>query len=244
MTSFREKPQLADRGADLTAGATSPASSALPRVRMDLARRKQLRLSTEASTSLYVVDSGCLTMDVVLSSERRQVLLILYPGEIVSREILPPLEQVVLTAMLPSVVSRLQAPTAADARAAEGYPPGYLSTIARLSARSSLHALMIGRLTGEERLTSLLIEMALFLGSRTAGGYILELPLTREDMADYLALNPDTLSRMLSRLKSRDLISLPTRNRVIIKDFAALAATTPLADAFRSLHAQAVVGKA
>lgn len=203
---------------------------------MDLARRRQIGLGLETQSSIYVVESGCLTLDVVLPDDRRQILLILYPGEMISREMVPGFQHACLTAMVPSVVSRVTiADAAGGAMHDEELSSAYASSIGRLMARSSLHALMIGRLTGEERLVSLLIEMALLSGSQTAGGYTFELPLTRDDMADYLALNPDTLSRMISKLKSRHLISLPTRHRAIIKDFDAMAAATPLADALRRL---------
>ncbi len=235
MMPTRLKSQAPAGAGEAGAGQFAPRN--LPRVRIDLGRRKQISLGASAPGCVYVVESGCLTLDVVLSDERRQVLLILYPGEMVSREVVPPLHQACLTAILPSVVSRMHLYNPVD-RPVSGdqTPDGYACAIARLMARCSLHAVMIGRLTGEERLAALLVEMALFLGTATAGGYTFELPLTRDDMADYLALNPDTLSRMISRLKARHLISLPTRHRVIIKDFAALLAATPLAEALQRLH--------
>ena len=236
MMPNRLKSQAVGRMSEAASGQPIPRDPM--RVRMDLARRKQIGLRANAPAYLYVLESGCLTVDVVLPDERRQVLLILYPGEMVSQEVVPPLHQACLTAILPSVVSRMYLP-----EAAAGHVPGdqtlhdYAVANARLMARSSLHAMMIGRLTGEERLAALLIEMALFMGTQTVGGYTFELPLTRDDMADYLALNPDTLSRMISRLKVRQLISMPSRHRVIIKDFSALAAATPLAEALQLLHA-------
>jgi CRP/FNR family transcriptional regulator len=240
MTASRSKSHtLANAG---EAGASLISTRTACGTRIDLGRRKQLAFIADAPDWIYVLERGCVTLDSVLPDDRRQVLLILYPGEMISRDAAPPMRRIVLTAMLPSVLTRLPAAreSAGDGIAtnvATGSASGPSRAIAKLLARASLHTLMIGRLSGEERLSSLLIEIALYLGTPVAGGYTVELPLKRDDMADYLALNPDTLSRMLSRLKSRNLISLPTRQRVIIKDFAALAKLSPLSEALQRLRA-------
>ena len=198
-------------------------------VRIELGKRKQIKLHSEGPGWTFFVQSGVLTVDALLPGERRQVMLILYPGESISRDTAPPLPNVVLTAMTNSVL--LRTPSAAT----DG--PAFRQPILHLMARSSVHGLMIGRLTSEERLCSFLIELALFLGVPAAGGYTCELPLTRADMADYLALNPDTLSRLLTRLRLRNIISLPSRSRVIIKDMAMLTEMSPIAEVLRQLHA-------
>jgi CRP-like cAMP-binding protein len=45
-----------------------------------------------------------------------------------------------------------------------------------------------------------------------------------KDIADYLGLNPDTLSRIMSRLKAAGLIGQSERNRAVVHDFPTLAA--------------------
>ena len=56
-----------------------------------------------------------------------------------------------------------------------------------------------------------------------------DLPFNRKDIADYLGLNPDTLSRIMSRLKAAGLIAHSERNRAVVRDFPALAARSPAA---------------
>jgi CRP/FNR family transcriptional regulator len=55
-----------------------------------------------------------------------------------------------------------------------------------------------------------------------------DLPFSRRDIAAYLGLNPDTLSRIMSRFRGV-LFSHTDRNRIVVRDFAALAARTPAA---------------
>jgi CRP/FNR family transcriptional regulator len=62
------------------------------------------------------------------------------------------------------------------------------------------------------------------------------MPLSRTDMADYLGLNADTLSRTMSRLRASGLISHPERHRAVVRDFAALAALSPAAPSLMALH--------
>jgi CRP/FNR family transcriptional regulator len=46
--------------------------------------------------------------------------------------------------------------------------------------------------------------------------------MDRQQMADILGLTIETVSRQLTRIKSRGVIALPDRRRVIINDRAAL----------------------
>jgi CRP-like cAMP-binding protein len=48
--------------------------------------------------------------------------------------------------------------------------------------------------------------------------------MTRVDIADYLGLSIETVSRMLTRLKSLSAISFLTSRRVILRDLSALRA--------------------
>lgn len=201
-----------------------------------LRRDRRLQLSRAEPDTLFVVESGCLILDARLGDGRRQVLLTLFPGDAIARSFVPPLADVGITAAMPSQLVRLQrndlgdmpaGPSCADQQAA----------LARLLTRSALHTMIIGRLSGEERLATLLVDLALHLGRQTPGGLAFGLPLSRADMADYLALNPDTLSRLMSRFRSRNLLTMPTRRQAIARDFAALKAVTPLAGAVEEVFA-------
>ena len=48
------------------------------------------------------------------------------------------------------------------------------------------------------------------------------LPMTRSDIADYLGLTIETVSRTLTRFKSERLIDIPSAAEIIIRDHAAL----------------------
>ena len=56
-----------------------------------------------------------------------------------------------------------------------------------------------------------------------AEGFVLDLPLTREAMADYLGLTLETVSRQITALKRDGVISLDGMRKVVIPDSGVLA---------------------
>lgn len=83
--------------------------------------------------------------------------------------------------------------------------------------------LLLGRKTAREKIASLLAIIARREASLTQAksraSAAFELPLTREEMADYLGLTLETVSRQMSALKREGLISLEGNRRVTIPDF-------------------------
>ena len=82
--------------------------------------------------------------------------------------------------------------------------------------------LLLGRKTAREKIASLIAIIArrdavLHL-RRTAGHLSVDLPLTREEMADYLGLTLETVSRQISALKKDGVISLTGNRHVSIPD--------------------------
>ena len=87
---------------------------------------------------------------------------------------------------------------------------------------SRLHALILnlGRTTAEEKVGHFLLRMAERLGGGPADGMVL--PMSREDIADYLSLSVETVSRSLTQLKRRGVILLIGTRQVRIVDRHAL----------------------
>jgi len=58
---------------------------------------------------------------------------------------------------------------------------------------------------------------------RLGAGDMIELPMCRQDIGDFLGLTIETVSRMMSELERRGMISLPTSRCVVVNELAALA---------------------
>jgi CRP/FNR family nitrogen fixation transcriptional regulator len=72
------------------------------------------------------------------------------------------------------------------------------------------HMLLLGRKTAEERVVSFILAMA----NSPASDQIIELPMSRQDIADYLGLTIETVSRTFSHLESTAAIELHSSRRI------------------------------
>ncbi|WP_292313185.1 helix-turn-helix domain-containing protein, partial [Marivivens sp.] len=90
--------------------------------------------------------------------------------------------------------------------------------------------LILGRKTAREKIASLLAIIARresVIGMSPLSGQInINLPLTREAMADYLGLTLETVSRQISALKREGIIHLDGKRRIRVDDFQALLLET------------------
>jgi len=71
----------------------------------------------------------------------------------------------------------------------------------------------------DTRLAKLLVRLAEDFGVRTRKGIEIPLKLTREEMAGYIGLTRETISRKLSSFQSDGFIELLDNNRVLITDY-------------------------
>jgi CRP/FNR family nitrogen fixation transcriptional regulator len=72
--------------------------------------------------------------------------------------------------------------------------------------------------SAQERVAGFLLEMA----DRAPGSAAVELPMSRQDIADYLGLTIETVSRTLTQLEKTATIELPTSRRVLLRNRSAL----------------------
>ena len=79
------------------------------------------------------------------------------------------------------------------------------------------HMLLLIR-SAEERVAVFLMDMAR-RASKTAA---VDLPMSRQDIADYLGLTIETVSRTFTQLEQDGLIALPTSRRVELCNYNAL----------------------
>ena len=72
--------------------------------------------------------------------------------------------------------------------------------------------------SAQERVASFLLEMA----KRAPGGNTIELPMSRQDIADYLGLTIETVSRTFTSLEMASAIEVSTSRRIVLRNPAAL----------------------
>jgi len=84
--------------------------------------------------------------------------------------------------------------------------------------RSRAHALLLGRGSATHKLAAFLRE----LFAASPGEAVIDLPMSRLDIADYLGLTIETVSRTLSQFERDGIIALTTSRRITLKNRAAL----------------------
>ncbi|MGE0612558.1 MAG: Crp/Fnr family transcriptional regulator, partial [Hyphomicrobiales bacterium] len=88
--------------------------------------------------------------------------------------------------------------------------------------------LLLGRKTAQEKVATFLLLLASRAGnlgcshSEKMQFARFKLPLTRADMADYLGLTLETVSRQITKLKTSHLITLAENREVVVPDIGAL----------------------
>jgi CRP-like cAMP-binding protein len=194
-------------------------------------RGQRLTFGRDSADTVFIVRSGVLMLEVGLSSGGRQIADLFFAGDLLRPAFIPPSTEFAVVAANTGEVWRLRS-AALDTLAASDPAVGrYLDgAVARRLARQAIHAVTLGQFDAEQKVATLLTELAVRLGVPTAAGAVaFELPLDRKEIANYLGLNPDTLSRIMSRFKTAGLISQPERSRALVRDLPALAARSPAA---------------
>jgi CRP/FNR family nitrogen fixation transcriptional regulator len=82
------------------------------------------------------------------------------------------------------------------------------------------HSLLLGRGSAAQKISSFLLEGA----HREGCDGVVDLPMSRQDIADYLGLTIETVSRTLSQLERDGTIKLPAARRVVLQNRGALRA--------------------
>jgi CRP-like cAMP-binding protein len=85
------------------------------------------------------------------------------------------------------------------------------------------HLVILGQQSANERVASFLAQ--LMHRSRQADTRAIDIPMTRQDIADYLGLTIETVCRSLTKLKQAGIIDIPSRHQIVVRNTAALRRT-------------------
>lgn len=95
------------------------------------------------------------------------------------------------------------------------------------------HLVILGRQSALERVASFLVGL-IERTKTTPNQPQIPIPMSRQDIANYLGLTVETVCRMLTRLRGSSIIDIRDRYSVIIRDMAALKrAARPVESPFR-----------
>jgi len=204
------------------AGRGLPASDMAPLDRLgtlvDVARDATLFYEGDLADHLYRVVSGAVRLCKVLPDGRRQLADIFLPGDLVGLD-LGESHSFAAEAITDSVVLKLprqRVETLINENPRLGRALLSLA-VERLAAAQS-QMVLLGRKNATERLASFLLGLIERTGQAASDRPTLNLTMTRADIADYLGLTIETVSRTFARLKQLNAIALPHPQRVVVRD--------------------------
>ena len=185
---------------------------------MPFARNAEIYGENERAEYVYKVLSGSVRTYKVLHDGRRQIGAFYLPGDFFGLEVgdSHTFSAEAITDCKVLVIKR-SALVSLAARDNEVAHQLWNLTAGELQ-RAQDHVMLLIK-TAQERVAGFLLEMA----SRSNGSANeIELPMSRQDIGDYLGLTIETVSRTLTQLESAETIEVPTSRRIILRNRGAL----------------------
>lgn len=184
---------------------------------------KHLFLEGDPADRIFEVASGVLRLTRVMEDGRRQVIAFGYPGDTVGF----PSDGHYHTDCDPLVPSTLVVHRRDHLESAKGDPALHqrlLQAALREISGMQDHFMMLGRKSSVEKLASFLRVLTDRVGEPLGDYDQVTLPMTRADIADFLGLTTETVSRTFTQLRKAQIIAIDHVNTVIILKPMALRA--------------------
>lgn len=193
---------------------------AMPRCRRAAAGEHLFRVG-DPFRALYAVRTGCLKTYAVDAGGREHVMAFHFPGEIIGSDAIYP-ERCVSSCVALSTSVVCCIPFADLMRLAKDIPELQLQMLRALSRDVLGTTSIAGDFTAEERLAGFLVMVSARLHRARKAATALDLAMSRQDIANYLRLAPETVSRILARFQKAGLVKAD-RKHITLLDHAGLS---------------------
>ena len=190
-----------------------------PSKRLRLSDRATLFTEGERAAAVFYIESGAVALTRTTLDGRRQVLEILGPDSLCG----------LVTGKTYTATAETLAPTVAlniertAIESSDHHQRNLARHLMRKVERFQHHTARLGRMSAVERVADFLLELppadSTLAGSKTgkSSGDVRISP-TQVDIADYLSLTHETISRTMAAFKRAGIIATPSRRRVTILD--------------------------
>jgi CRP/FNR family transcriptional regulator len=209
--------------------------------RRRVVRRGKLYRAGEVFSAVYVVGAGTFKTVIASADGREQVTAFYLAGDIMGGDGLGenryPCDAIALEDSEASIIFSPQLKTLANDESA--LPEKLYRHIAKEACRRQEMMLLLGTTTAKERLANFLLDLASRYHARGYSKSELMLRMSRSEIASYIGLKFETVSRLLTRLQSEGLLQVQGR-AVKLLDFCALEdlAGKRSRDSSQAVHSQ------
>lgn len=185
----------------------------LPGSRRVLRRGERLFAQGDSFQSLYIVQSGSAKAYVISEDGNQQITGFHYRGDLLGVDGMEMgMQSYTVEALETSSICEL---SFAEFEGLYAKLPGlrqqFFKVVASELAREKQRMLVLGKLYAEQRLAHFILDTAAHLKDRGLTNSEFMLSMTRHDIANYLGLAVETISRLLTRFDSADLIRVQHR---------------------------------
>jgi CRP/FNR family transcriptional regulator, nitrogen fixation regulation protein len=215
VTALSPRCELPEFGSGLN---TVAVHRGLMGIRMSYASNMEIFGEGEPAEYLYEVVRGLVRRYKMLSDGRCQIVAFHMPGDVFGLEAderhcfsAEAVNNATILAVKRSIVMGLAARDADFARQ-------LWAVMSREYQRAQNHIVILGCMSARQRVASFL----LFMTQHGSGDNEIELSMTRRDIADYLGLTIETVSRTISQFQNDALIGVGSSRRIVLCDGAAL----------------------
>jgi CRP/FNR family transcriptional regulator, nitrogen fixation regulation protein len=219
LTQSAIQPRNLKPGLGVNPGSAAGASDVLDLMGASMTFKRNVEIygENEDAEYLYKVVSGSVRTYKVLADGRRQIGAFYVPGDVFGLESgAQHAFSAEAVADCKVLVVKRSAVVALAARDPEVARQLWTITCSELQHAQN-HFLALIK-TAEERVVGFLLDLA----ARVSNGNQFDLPMSRQDIADYLGLTIETVSRTMTQLENLAAIELPTSRRVVLRNRSAL----------------------
>ena len=167
-------------------------------------------LEGDENTYLFNVVSGSVRLTKLLPDGRRQIVGFLFPGDFLGLSF-DDSYAYSAEALAPTTLCRLSRGGLTDVLGR--FPKlehDLLSLASNELAQAQDHLMILGRKNATERIATVLFQLSERIGQQRQDGILIELPMNRQDLADYTGLTIESVSRAITQLKESGVLERPT----------------------------------
>ncbi|KAF0175660.1 MAG: helix-turn-helix domain-containing protein [Hyphomonadaceae bacterium] len=212
--TVRPLPAVAGRDAITLASGVVAHGTIVP-----VARDAAIFAQEDEVAHVYKVISGAVRVTRLLADGRRHIVAFYFAGELFGLEA-GDTHQFAAEAVVASRIAFVRrSAVASEAEHSGDAMWAVWRLMAQELGRAQDHALVLGRLNAEERVAAFLRDMA----ARAGSGDSIDLPMSRTDIADYLGLTIETVSRTLTHMERLGAIRFAGARRIHLRGGRPLA---------------------
>lgn len=190
--------------------------------RLHFTRNETIFNQDDPADQVYRILSGTVRLCRYMPDGRRYIVDFLVPGDLMGFVESPDLPASAEAVTETTLVAFPRVCFDRLAREDEAVRKQLLCHLSASLLTAQQHMFVLGCQKAKERVASFLLRLAdrmdLVCGDR------LDLPMSRQDIADHLGLTIETISRMITALRNDGAVLIPNTQQIVLRDMAALRA--------------------